>query len=246
MKHHEREQQRNGEVEGGGRQGHATLGGLPDEPRGRADADEQAAHRQRPRPPGSGSERRPEEQCPDGRARDYGKLYRLMCRCTPWLPAGSTETSAVPSRRGVPARRSAAVRAVKSSATSDSATIPSVPPTSAAGTTSSAPRPTASIVRGPSFIATSGKPKSAWKRPAVCLTSCAPTTRRLRPSGEAGPGSSPGGGVASSTRTPQHARGWRNAIWPARPARGAVSISSAPRSFSVTSAPPTSGVSKQR
>src|SRR5207249_4792268 len=44
--------------------------------------------------------------------------------------------------------------------------MPSVPPTSAAGTTSSAPLPTASIVRGPPFIATSEKPKSSWKRPA--------------------------------------------------------------------------------
>ena len=48
-----------------------------------ADAHEQAAHRQRPRPPRARGEGRPEEQRIDGAARDYGKLYRLMCRCTP-------------------------------------------------------------------------------------------------------------------------------------------------------------------
>ena len=94
-------------------------------------------------------------------------MYRLMCRCTPWLPAGCTVTSPVPSRRGVPARRSAVVSAEKSSATKESATMPAVPPTSCAGTSSKVPRPTASIVRGPPFIATSVKPNRDWKVSAV-------------------------------------------------------------------------------
>src|SRR5207244_2391003 len=106
-----------------------------------------------------------------------------MCRCTPWLDAGSSVTSPVPRRHFVPARSKAAMRDSKSKATSESATIPSVPPTSSDGTIRIAPRPTASSVRGPSFIATSWKPKSDRNTPAVCFTSRAPTTSRLRRTG---------------------------------------------------------------
>ena len=106
----------------------------------------------------------------------------------------------------MPASRNDAVSVEKSSATHDSATMPAVPPTSWAGTTRSVPRPTASIVRGPPFIATSGKPNSDWNTPAVARTSSAPMTKRLRRSGDGSSSVGPGG-VASSTSTPEQARG---------------------------------------
>ena len=124
--------------------------------------------------------------------------------------------------RGAGAVERLAVSPGKSSATIESATSPSVPPTSSAGTTSSAPRPTASIVRGPPFIATSSRPKSDRSRSAERLTSDAPITSRLSLSGAAG-STAALDGVVSSTSTPPHALGCTNAIGPARPERGAGS-----------------------
>ena len=77
------EQQKHGKIERRAAPAQASPGDLLEQPRGDADAHEQAAHRQRPRPPRARGEGRPEEQRIDGAARDYGKLYRLMCRCTP-------------------------------------------------------------------------------------------------------------------------------------------------------------------
>jgi len=64
--------------------------------------------------------------------------------------------------------------------------------------------------------------------------------------GDACVSGSPDGGVAHSTSTPAHARGCRNAICPASPLRGAVSISSTPLSLSAVSDASMSRVSKQR
>src|SRR6266545_793420 len=72
-----------------------------------------------------------------------------MWRWTPWLDVGSMVISPVPRRQRSFARSQRAISWSKSFATSDSATMPSVPPTSSAGTTRSAPRPTPSIVRRP-------------------------------------------------------------------------------------------------
>src|SRR5438876_11461622 len=114
------------------------------------------------------------------------------------------------------------------------------------------PAATAAAVRPGSLSAgVRARPSLVVKRVAALAASRlrAVTSRSARPAKAPAPalapGCSPGGGVANSTRTPAVPFGWRKQIIPARPGRGASSITGrlAPRAAASSDA--TSGVSKQ-